>query len=62
MGAILTNQEKTGMVRPIHLGKEIKLGLCIAILREDGINREKICLNFEGEMMIWNRVFAFLIL
>jgi predicted RNA binding protein YcfA (HicA-like mRNA interferase family) len=38
---ILINQEKTRIVVPIHPGKDIKPGLCRAILREAGINREK---------------------
>jgi len=38
---ILINQEKTRIVIPIHPGKDIKPGLCRAILREAGINREK---------------------
>jgi predicted RNA binding protein YcfA (HicA-like mRNA interferase family) len=39
---ILINQERTRVVEPMHPGKEIKPGLCRAILREAGINREKI--------------------
>jgi predicted RNA binding protein YcfA (HicA-like mRNA interferase family) len=38
---ILINQEKTRIVIPMHPGKDIKPGLCRAILREAGINREK---------------------
>jgi len=38
---IMINQEKTRIVMPIHPGKDIKPGLCRAILREAGINREK---------------------
>lgn len=39
---ILINDEKTRIVIPMHPGKEIKPGLCRAILREAGINREKL--------------------
>jgi predicted RNA binding protein YcfA (HicA-like mRNA interferase family) len=35
------NEEKTRIVIPVHPGKDIKPGLCRAILREAGINREK---------------------
>jgi predicted RNA binding protein YcfA (HicA-like mRNA interferase family) len=38
---ILINQQKTRIVVPIHSGKDIKPGLCRAILREAGINRER---------------------
>jgi predicted RNA binding protein YcfA (HicA-like mRNA interferase family) len=37
----MIDQEKTRIVIPIHPGKDIKSGLCRAILREAGIKREK---------------------
>jgi predicted RNA binding protein YcfA (HicA-like mRNA interferase family) len=38
---ILINEEKTRIVVPMHPGKDIKPGLCRAILREAGISRKK---------------------
>jgi predicted RNA binding protein YcfA (HicA-like mRNA interferase family) len=37
----LINNAKTRIVIPIHLGKDLKLGLVRAILREAGISREE---------------------
>jgi len=39
---ILINDKKTRIVIPMHPGKDIKPGLCRAILREAGISREKL--------------------
>ena len=38
---ILINEEKTRIVVPVHLGKEIKPALLRAILKEAEINRDK---------------------
>jgi len=37
----MMNDRKTRIVLPVHLGKNVKLGLIRAILKEAGISREE---------------------
>ncbi|MDI6905349.1 MAG: type II toxin-antitoxin system HicA family toxin [Candidatus Bathyarchaeia archaeon] len=38
---IMMNDKGTRIVVPVHLGKDVKLGLIRAIIKEAGLSREK---------------------
>ena len=47
--AILMNEERVRIVVPIHRGRDVKVSLLRAILREAGLDREEFFRLLEGD-------------